>query len=234
MKSSAMKCALCGMMLCLGAGAYAQDITYNNPDNRAYWGARLDVDVNIPGKYKTTSLGNFDFSSGFGFGLGAFYQVPLFANLYLEPGASIYFDTFKTDEITVHNADGSITETFTPRVEQFGFRVPVLLGYRFDLLSGIGISIFTGPEVNIGLTARLKGEALKNADIETDLYSGNNVLGANGSWHRFNLGWQVGGSLTVDRVTIGLHYCIGITDVVEDSKVSFKENALRIAMAYNF
>ncbi len=212
--------------------AYSQNSIFKNPDNHAYWGAKLDLDFNIPGAYKTP-VGNFDFSSGVGVGIGAYYNMPIVANLYFEPGLTFYFDTFKTGELTVSTDENNIVTT-RPRVEKVGFRVPLLVGYRFDVLKGVSVSAFTGPELGIGLSAKLKDDTLEKDGMEMNLYSGDNVLYSDGAWHRFGMNWQVGASVTVDRFTIGLTGSIGLTDVVESDKITFRENAVRLSAAYNF
>ena len=76
---------------------------------------------------------------------------------------------------------------------------------------------------------------INDSGIDTNLYTDGYALDSNGSWHRFSAAWNIGASLTFSqRYTFGLTGSIGMTDLVESDKVSFKENAMRISFAYNF
>lgn len=212
----------------------AAQSVFNSGDNTPYWGLRGSLNVNIPGEYKTP-IGKFDYKTGAGFSIGAIYNIPVVANLYFEPGLSFYYDSFKMDELTFGTDEGEIINTESPKVVQTGFRVPLNIGYRFDLFENGSISIFTGPEFGIGISANVKSNALESEGIKTNLYNDNNAMGADGAWHRFSASWNIGAQLAVgEHFVFGLVGNIGVSDLVESDKVSFRENAIRITFGYDF
>ncbi len=222
------------ILLATALGAWSQNI-FSSDDNHAFWGARMDIDVNIPGDYQTP-IANFPYKSGAGIGIGAIYNLPIIANLYFEPGATFYYDTYRTDMIT-NSADGygDIITTENPTVKKCGFRIPASIGYRFDIWENASLSLFTGPEFNIGLSAKVSSKILDENGIKTNLYENNNVLGSDGAWHRFSASWNIGAQLLFSKhYVVGICGSIGMTDLPENDKITFHENALRISLGYNF
>ena len=78
-------------------GAFASDVVFNNPDNAGHWGVRASLDVSNPGDWKSSIIKINMFESRLGASAGAYYHLPLVANLYFEPGASLFYDTYKMD-----------------------------------------------------------------------------------------------------------------------------------------
>ena len=77
-------------MLC-AIGASAQySYMFNNPENHSYLGVRASLDIS------SASNGGGNYSNQAGFSAGMIYNIPLFANLYFEPGLSVFYDTFGT------------------------------------------------------------------------------------------------------------------------------------------
>ncbi len=208
--------------------SFASDI------DKTYWGIRGNFDINMPGDYKT-SIADFDYKVGAGFSLGAVYNIKLVSKFYIEPGVELFYDNYKMDPITYNLGQGEIGYIENPKIDKFGLRIPINLGYQFDIDNNIALSIFTGPEFSIGLSAKAKSVAFESTGLNTNLYNDNNVLGADGAWHRFAASWNIGAQITLNRhYVIGINGNIGITDLVESSEVSFKENSLRLRLGYNF
>lgn len=69
------------LMAFAAVGAFAQGHILNNPNNKAYLGARISVDASIPGdvKYKHggASVSSDVFGTGGGLSLGAVYNIPI-------------------------------------------------------------------------------------------------------------------------------------------------------------
>ena len=70
------------------AAASAQGTIFNNPANRAYFGVRVGADITCPGNVKSGPLSIDMFGNGAGIEFGGIYNIPLVANLYIEPGSS--------------------------------------------------------------------------------------------------------------------------------------------------
>lgn len=148
-------------------------------------GVRLSWDLNAP----VTNLNdNVDFlNNGSGFSVGAFYDIPVYGALYFEPGLSFFYNTIGISDIIV-NAENAVIDGSLRNV---GFRIPLVAGYRFDFTDDIALSVFTGPQLNIGLSLKQHinmPEGLK--DYKDILEDGKQYYG-NG-WHRLDMQWLFG------------------------------------------
>lgn len=208
--------------------AAAQTEIFNNPDNRPFWGIRASADVSFPGNYKSKLLSLKMFSPGTGFSVGAIYNLPLVANLYFEPGLNFYFDTYRFSDLVLGNSDESLTES-DPPVHKAGFRVPLMFGYHFDIFpNNGGISIFTGPEASLGVSAKVK---FKNEELRDEL---GDLYGRESDMRRFDLAWRVGAGITVGKAWFSVAGSFGMTDLCKLEDISFRENRLYITLGYNF
>ena len=204
--------------------ASAQADLLDNPDNHAYFGARVALDIS------STADGNSNYSNGAGFSIGAIYNIPLYKNLYFEPGLSIFYDTFgeefvdKYPDGTANLIDGSI--------RNFGFRIPLVAGYHFDFTDDMQFSVFTGPQINLSLTAK-------------EHYPGNSysIFGDQGFKH-IDLQWALGVGFSWNQYYVSLSGGIGMTKA-RDWKSrdannaitaidSFRRNNFSLTLGYNF
>lgn len=221
--------ALVGALGLLFGQASAQSVIVDNPDNRAYWGIRADVDVVLPGKWhpKYGSEPIKMFSNGIGFSIGGVYNIPLVANLYVEPGVSLFYDTYRFDDLTVVG-DDDYTEK-NPAVKKFGLRVPVMIGYHFDLWENGGISVFTGPELSVGLSGKIgvHNKELFGDDFPTNLYS-------DGFQRRTDCAWKVGVGVPVGQFLIGVEGAFGLVDLKKGNGITYHENRAALKLGYNF
>lgn len=209
-------------LVALASTAFASNAQslYNNPDNHSFFGARLGVDI-------TSTSGDDDFyNNGAGFTLGAIYNIPVWQNLYFEPGLAIFYDTFGT-EMVVPDAGGLHYDLVDGTIKNFGFRIPLLFGYNFDFTDDIRLAPFTGPQVNINLTAKQSwdNDALKNSE--------GSIFGE-GGFKRVDLQWVFGLGLTYQKYYVSLSGGIGMTKVLSLKTENFRRNTVNIAVGYNF
>ena len=165
----------------------ASTYLFDNPDNIAHFGARVSVDIS------SAANGGGFYSNQAGFSVGGIYNIPLFMNLYFEPGLSVFYntiganqwDTFTqkvpqldgagqpvvgpggeavTDDVEVpYQIDGSI--------RNFGFRIPLNVGYHFDFTEDVKVHVFTGPQINLSLVARYHQDAVRVPGEEEPSFS---------------------------------------------------------------
>lgn len=200
----------------LATGAQAQNYLVENPQNKSYIGIRAGLDIS-----STAGTASDVYNNGAGFTFGAIYNIPLWKNLYFEPGVHLFYNTFgeeisTNDELGLPQADASI--------RNWGFRIPLNFGYRFDLTDDISIALYTGPVLNTNLTAKIHA-----LDYTTSIME-------NG-FKRFDMQWDFGVSFCY-----GGHYYasvgggVGMTRAY-DPKVDFagfRRNTVNIAIGYNF
>ena len=137
------------LVIIAALAAISASAQYTNDVSRL--GIRLSWDLNSPAvskEYKNMM------NTGSGFSIGGFYDIPLTESIYFEPGLSLFYNTIGLDEIVAIDADGEQTVSVDGSVRNFGFRVPLVAGYRFEFTEDIAVSFFTGPQFNIGLTSK--------------------------------------------------------------------------------
>lgn len=213
----------------LSLSSKAQDYMYDNPENKAFFGARLGVDItSTPGDELSS------YSNGTGFSFGAIYNIPLYKNLYFEPGLSLFYDTFSED-IAITNGSDPMPYQISRSFRNFGFRVPILAGYHFDFSDMVRIAPFTGPQLNFSVYAHdhYDNDAIRDIAGEGNEMKGTSLFGEHG-FKRFDLQWVFGASVTYDRYVFTAQGAIGLTKVYNISSFHFRRNTCTISVGYNF
>ena len=196
---------------------------------QSYWGVRVGYDANLPGDFKAGDNSYEMFKNGSGFFAGAVYNHPIVAGLYIEPGAGLFYDSYKYSDLTISGQDG-MEDIFNPKVKKFGLRIPVRLGYYFDIFpSAGGVSVYTGPQFDIGLSGKLgiSSQESQEYDIERNIY--NDFYG----FRRVGMSWTVGANIYVGNWVVDISGAFGLTDM-QKGAVSFHENRVSIGLGYNF
>lgn len=212
------------VMLLGAAGASAQEYLLNNPNNKAYLGVRVGGEVTCPGKITSKGNGVKYFTNGGGFEAGAIYNVPVVANFYVEPGLKLYYNAYGMDKAFKQAND---YDSFS--VRKFGMRVPVMLGYHFDFTNDIKVYVFTGPELEVGFTARGCAKNDDGVSTSADLY------GKDGPLNRVDCLWGFGAGVSYQQFYFGVSGSAGMCNMLKDSgDVKFHENRATFTVGYNF
>lgn len=188
----------------------------------AFVGVRLSWDI-------THASGNAQgYENGSGFTISGVYNVPLSRNVYLESGAGVFYNTIGIKPFEAGNAlwEGSVRNS--------GIRIPLNLGYRVGLFEGFEMSAFTGPWLNINLTAR--GHLDPNFIGEPP--SAWPRVSTDG-WHRLDMQWGFGITATyADRYYLSVSGGIGATRMAtfdhDDGKTYLRRNTFNLTVGYNF
>ena len=233
-------------------GVEAQSI-FNNPDNEGYWGVRASLDLTVPSQSRmSTPDGKIsrvwrDFEPFPGLSIGAIYNFPLVANLYLEPGLSLYYNNMLISEDAIDDYlppiyyhDIKITDR---TIRKTGMRIPVNIGYHFDFTPHVSMSVFTGPVLDLGFTMYYHVTVDDNIvpDVHSkSLYSAKSFSTGN-HYNRFNLDWCAGVGVNYRRYAIAISWNQALTNSVHiakenraEYKGSFYENYLQISFGLNF
>ncbi len=207
-------------------GAFAQDI-FDNPDNRAYLGVRLGLDISCPADVKSGPV-SFDlYNPGAGFEAGAVYNIPVWKNLYFEPGLMLYYSTMKTDVTIISPELSPVSATSSAR--RFGFRVPLHAGYRFDF-EPVSVSVFTGPRLTLPLVGRMHTSV--KTGYETASKS-ENLYGDGSELKRVDLGWQFGAGVSFGQWMFEISGTVGMLDMYKGTP-SMHESGVDLTVGYNF
>ncbi len=201
--------------------------------NDSYWGLRLSYELAAPGDVKLNDVYKKDlYGNGSGFSLGAVYHVPVIYNFYFEPGVELYYNTYSLNKSAVNSELNSSAaaigfECTGASTRMWGLRVPVVGGYRFDLFSGFALSVFTGPEFNLGLSA-------KN-HVKAGVFSAtSSAYGGDGTLNRVDIKWRFGvGATFSEKVYGAISGAVGMCDQSQ-GRQKMHSNLFDITLGYNF
>ena len=232
------KALIIGALILTAFGASAQSDVLDNPDNRPYFGVRLALDVTCPTQW-TIKNGPLNLSTDFttpaaGVEAGFIYNLPLWKNLYFEPGFSLYYDTYGLD-LAVFDGDADFPMDLKNKsVRKFGFRIPAAFGYHFDF-SRVSLSIFTGPVFDLGMVGRyyLTSNKINGVNIHE---SGSIYEKIDGKvlLNRCNLSWRFGVGAEFNRFMVSLSGDVGMIDMCPSQYATYRENNFHLTVGYNF
>lgn len=202
-----MKKLLTGLLLLatLVPSIKAQDYIFDNPDNSSYWGVRLGFDV-----VSLQSPSNFYNNRG-GIEIGAIYNLPLWKNLFFEPGASLFYNSAGINGI-VEQLGQEIIVSPSGTLNNWGIRIPLNFGYHFDVTDVIQIVPFTGPQFNINFA-------------NSQSYNGPGFWSNSGPSLQTNgmdFGWGFGVGVKYLKYYIGISGTVGITRYVTYNPDAYK------------
>lgn len=248
MKIKKLLAALLLMFIGSLATVNAQSYMFDNPENRTYFGFRVGLDIS------SAANGGAMFSNKPGFNLGVVYNIPVVANLYFEPALHMFYNTFGTVHLekypyTLTDEAGVETEYFKlyqvdGTLRNFGFRVPLNIGYHFDFSDELSIAIFTGPQINLNVVARYHQNQVITPGNEVVKSESVDVFGTGGFKH-LDLQWNFGVGINYQRYFMSLGGSVGVTDMKTGTVVNtgryavdltrdIRRNLFNISVGYNF
>gem|GEM_PF-330578 len=236
--------------------AAQNSILFDDPANHSYIGVRGGLDISSP----TPDY----FKNGAGFHLGLVFNMKVVKNFYIEPGASLYYDTWsiRPEHLNFTPPRNLPKDEFAGLNSSFrniGVRIPLMFGYHFDFTPTVNVAIFTGPELSIGLRSRyhysystegndpslrpFKGEincytpgVTEPGDSQIDklLYYMQDIF------KRVDCAWKIGVGFNYYNIHISIGGAIGMTNVYKHHNASafsddaFRMNRLTVTFGYNF
>ena len=214
-----------GMLALTCLGASAQDKIFDNPNNPAYFGFRLGVDVVCPGDVKYDDLKHSAFKTGAGFNTGFILNMPIWKNMYIEPGVKVYYNSMPTK--AGYTSD-IIPASAKVSYRRSGFRIPIRVGYHFDF-DPVAIHVFTGFEPDCAWWGRQHA----TANIDGNKWSSNEKLFVKDGLRRFDLGWQFGAAVAYHNWWFEVCGNVGMLDL-QPGPASYHQNYCAFTLGYNF
>lgn len=207
-----------------GMSAQAYDV-FDNKDNHAYWGVRVSYELSVPGDVEVDAITKQElYKSSSGVSAGVIYNMPLWKNLYFEPGLNLYYNTLEVNKALVKSEFPSAKSA---SVREFGFRIPLHIGYHFDVIPSLKLSVFTGPEITMGLSG------CNHTDFG-DFALTHSAYGHNGSMNRFDMQWRFGvGATFLEHYYGAVSGATGICDHLKGPG-SMHTSLFDITIGYNF
>lgn len=210
----------CCFALTCRAESYDEDTL---PADRNHWTVSVSYDLSIPGKWKAGD-NSFDmFKPGSGVSLGADYLMFFGKNFFFEPGLRLFYDTYKYDDIIIGSPDTN--RTMDPPVKKTGLRIPLTIGYKFDIFKSGSLLLSTGPEPIIGFTARTNFDDNEIESFDEDLYKD--------TYRRFDLAWDIRAAVIINHFRVDVTGGLGMLDVIK-TNVSMHEYRVSIGLGYVF
>jgi hypothetical protein len=223
----------------IGAQA-AESYLFDNPENKTYFGARVSLDIS------SAANGGANYSNDAGFSAGVVYNIPVVMNFFFEPGVSMFYNTFGTSSwhdlvrTSIDETTGMEIETVNQyqidgSIRNFGFRIPMNMGFHFDFAEDVNVSVFTGPQFNYSVTARYYQNAVRVTGAEQNAMNCS-LFGTQGFNH-FDLQWNFGAGLTYQEYYLGLSGSVGVTKMKNATNTlprDLRRNIFAITLGYNF
>lgn len=190
------------------------------------WGAKASLDINVPGKWKVGDYSTKLYKSGVGFSVGGVYTNYVTDNFFIEPSLSVFYDTYSCD-FTIQSDVNSIG--VEPRTYKWGMRLPLVVGYTFDITDVFAVTVFTGPEFDYAFAGgyRLKDKTLQK-EIDDTLFGKED-----GQQRRVSCSWKGGIAFPFSNWRIDLEAVAGITDIIV-GPASMKENRVCLSLLRYF
>ena len=216
------------MMVFMAFASSAQNADDVLPSDCNHWTATISYDLSIPGNWKISGQSVKMFKSGSGVSVGADYMA-LFGRrgFFFEPGARFFIDHYRYNGIKI--GDGTAENPlrdFDPSVRMIGLRLPLTVGYKFDVFKRGSLYLSTGPEPIVGFSASVEVDEEDDKDLsDKNLYK---------SWmRRFDIAWDIRAAVIIDRIRIDLTGALGMLDINKDA-ASMHEYRLSVGLGYVF
>ena len=210
------------LALILGAsGALAQD---NNESPRVRYEARLAFDVT-----SNTGAGEF-YDTGAGFTAGGLAEIRLPNSFYFSPGLLVYYTGWSID-----NSRLEALKLYSGSASNWGLRIPISVGYNIPLLSNLTMQVYSGPWLNVNLSARQTMSAAPESPYE-DFYESN--LFKDGFKH-VDAQWGFGVKFAwEDHYIVGVSFGVGMTPIRHftsmHNEMTQRRNSFQLNLGYRF
>lgn len=185
------------------------------------WGAKASLDINKPGKWKVGDVSTKLYNSGLGFSLGGVYSHYISDNFFLEPSLSFFYDTYSCD-FFIQEGDGFAEEK--PVTYKFGVRIPIVVGYTFDITDDFSLSVFTGPEFDYAFAG---GNRFKSKVLTENV--GKIFGNEDGMQRRISCAWKGGLGFPFSDWRVDIEAGVGISDIIV-GPASMKENRISLSL----
>lgn len=216
------KITLATIALIIGSGlAFAQD---NNKMPRVRYEARLAFDVS-----SNTGVGQF-YDTGAGFTAGGLAEIRLPQDFYFSPGLLLYYTGWSMD-----NSRLEALKLYSGSASNWGLRIPISVGYNIPLLTNLTMQVYSGPWLNVNLSARQTMSAAPESPYE-DFYESN--LFRDG-FKRVDAQWGFGLKLAWDdHYIVGVSFGVGMTPVRHftsmHNEMTQRRNSFQLNLGYRF
>ncbi len=213
------------LIACL-AGIFNASAESDANNTAPMFGVRAAFDVNIPGDWHNDNGATRMYRNGYGVTLGGVYNIYLGKGFYFEPGVSFFYDSYSYDNLKITDDNGYL-KSENPSLYKLGLRIPLTVGYSFNISDRFSMSVFTGPELSWALDGKIKVKNRELIGTFPDKLFGD-------FQRRLDCAWKIGFGVPYNSFLISIDAAIGMTDLLKNKNVSFRENRVSVGMTYYF
>lgn len=201
------------------------------------FGVRVSYELACPGDVSLKDAGNLTglkadlFGNSSGLNISGVYNIPVFYGFYFEPGLTFAYNTYSINrslyEAIVDESLGIDAPLSSASMRMWDLRIPLMGGYSFQLLPALTLSVFTGPELSLGMSSHSHFKIGSTSITEPG-------YGSDGFMNRTDVKWRFGvGATFADHFYGGISGAVGLCDRIEGD-MSMKSNLFDITIGYNF
>lgn len=161
-------------------------------------------------------------SLGFVKGIAVTKNIPLF----IETGVNVTY-AFKTETESDSDEDYDYEYEVRSTISMLSATIPVNFGYKYAFNEKLSIFPFVGltARVNILGQQKVKATLEYDGDEETEeekvnLFDKDDMGGSKYTWKRFQIGWQIGATLNINKFAITASYGSDFNEIAKKTKVA--------------
>lgn len=246
------KTILAAAALCMAATVSAQTEAGNgyNRVNLSYDNVHFSANSKLNNLTKGYFLGNDGMSlNGFGLeytrGIAVSKKLPMF----VEAGIKMEFAAG-----TVSDYDKDAECEYKLNAQSLSFIIPINYVYSISIGNNMSVAPYLGINFKLNTLGRQKSKRLYDDpdeqdrwddqvdDVEygekgiedwKDIFSKKDV-GRDGTWNRFQMGWQIGCGLNIDKLHIALQYGTDFIAAMKHDRYAVNSGTFALKLGYNF
>lgn len=149
--------------------------------------------------------------------------------LFLEVGGNVNFGTWGKSE-------SEEDYSYSLRQNYLGLSIPINLTYKLSFSNGIYVAPYAGIHFDLGLLYNMKETEKydgKSESTTASMYSSDD-MGKDGTYNRFQMGYQAGVNLGYKFFNFGIGYKGSILPIYSQDKYKIQNGGLVVTVGYNF
>lgn len=200
------------------------------------------------GKDASFSANGIGVSYVHGFSLSQ--SLPMFLEAGLQFNTAINSTTLAEEkyQVEILGDTYNIHEEGKQKFTNINLAVPVNFGWRFNVMDNLTVS----PYVGINFRVNVLGKVKYSVDIDTNLPSdldkefdeargsesmsvySKDDMGEDGTWNRFQMGWQIGVGAEYSNIYLGLQYGTDFIPAFKYEKAKLNTGRFALTVGYSF
>lgn len=173
-----------------------------------------------------------------GFGLNYIHGFGVAENMFVETGANVDF-------LFGNKSEKDEGDKYETKFQNINLQVPVNYVYRFNIADGVSIDPYVGLNFKLHFTGKYKEEDTIDGEKEAGKWvnvfddgEGDDAIGKDRTWNRFQMGWHVGVGCNYDKyylgVQVGTDFIPAYSHDFEGVKPKINTLDVKVSLGYTF